>query len=408
MVGEKSIPEGYKETEVGVIPEDWEVKRLGEVAEIKGGKRMPKGRSLTTEETSYPYIKVSDMYYGGVSLEEIEYVPVDVFPSIKNYRIFKEDIFISVAGTLGIVGKIPTDLDGANLTENADRITNITCERDYLFYYLMSSNVQNIIQNERTVAAQPKLALTRIRNFLIVLPKSKSEQKAIAEALSDIDELIAAIEKLIAKKQKIKQGTMQLLLTGKKRLPGFTGEWEVKRLVEVLKFQVGYPFVSKHFNQETLGLRLVKNRDLKSDDQVFFYNGNYSDNYVVNNGDVLIGMDGEFLPCLWNKGIALLNQRVGRIVTSNKMDSIFAYYFLIDPLKEIENTTSSTTVKHLSNSDVENIKETLPPLPEQQAIAQILSDMDAEIEALEKKLEKYRLIKAGMMEKLLTGEVRLV
>ena len=119
-------------------------------------------------------------------------------------------------------------------------------------------------------------------------------------------------------------------------------------------------------------------------------------------------MDGEFIPCLWNKGLGLLNQRVGRIITGEEIDLEFVHYFLIEPLKKIQNTTSGTTVKHLSHSDVENLELPLPPLPEQKAIAQILSDMDAEIEALEKKLEKYKQIKEGMMEKLLTGQVRLV
>lgn len=400
MVGKKSIPEGYKETEVGVIPEDWEVKRLGEVAEIKGGKRMPKGRSLTTEETSYPYIKVSDMYYGGVSLEEIEYVPVDVFPSIKNYRIFKEDIFISVAGTLGIVGKIPTDLDGANLTENADRITNITCERDYLFYYLMSSNVQNIIQNERTVAAQPKLALTRIRNFLIVLPKSKSEQKAIAEALSDIDELIAAIEKLIAKKQKIKQGTMQLLLTGKKRLPGFTGEWGKDKIRDLALITTGsrntqdsvkegkYPFFVRSSTVERIN-------SYSYDGEAVLTAGD-----GVGTGKVFHYINGKFD----------FHQRVYKISDfDERIDGYFFYMFFSQNfLSRIMSMTAKSSVDSVRMKMITEMEIPLPPLPEQRAIAQILSDMDAEIEALEKKLEKYRLIKAGMMEKLLTGEVRLV
>jgi type I restriction enzyme S subunit len=400
VVGEKSIPEGYKETEVGVIPEDWEVKRLGEVAEIKGGKRMPKGRSLTTEETSYPYIKVSDMYYGGVSLEEIEYVPVDVFPSIKNYRIFKEDIFISVAGTLGIVGKIPTDLDGANLTENADRITNITCERDYLFYYLMSSNVQNIIQNERTVAAQPKLALTRIRNFLIVLPKSKSEQKAIAEALSDIDELIAAIEKLIAKKQKIKQGTMQLLLTGKKRLPGFTGEWGKDKIRDLALITTGsrntqdsvkegkYPFFVRSSTVERIN-------SYSYDGEAVLTAGD-----GVGTGKVFHYINGKFD----------FHQRVYKISDfDERIDGYFFYMFFSQNfLSRIMSMTAKSSVDSVRMKMITEMEIPLPPLPEQRAIAQILSDMDAEIEALEKKLEKYRLIKAGMMEKLLTGEVRLV
>src|ERR1035438_7160527 len=93
------LKKGYKQTEVGIIPNDWNVVNIEEIAEVKGGKRLPKGRDLSNSITSYPYIKVADMFQGGVSLEAIQYVPEDIFPNIKNYRIFKDDLFISVAGT---------------------------------------------------------------------------------------------------------------------------------------------------------------------------------------------------------------------------------------------------------------------------------------------------------------------
>ena len=161
----QSSDKGSKQTEVGVIPEDWEVKEIDDFAEVKSGKRLPLGNYLTDKETPYPYIRVADMVPGGVLLNDIKYVPEHVYPAIKNYRIFKEDIFISVAGTLGVVGKIPNSLNGANLTENADRLTNIVCDRDFLLFVLMSSLIQNTIESERTLGAQPKLALTRIRKF---------------------------------------------------------------------------------------------------------------------------------------------------------------------------------------------------------------------------------------------------
>ena len=209
------VRKGYKQTEVGVIPEDWEVKLNNELSEVKSGKRLPLGNTLSEEETKHPYIRVTDMFQGGVSVKEIKFVPEKVYPSIKNYRIYKDDIFISVAGTLGIVGKIPIELDGANLTENANRLTNISCDRDFLLYFLSSTYIQNTIDAERTLGAQPKLALIRIRNFQIPLPHNKSEQTTIATALSDAHALISSLEKLIEKKRAIKQGAMQELLRPK-------------------------------------------------------------------------------------------------------------------------------------------------------------------------------------------------
>jgi restriction endonuclease S subunit len=224
---------GYRQTEVGAIPEGWAVKAVDEIAKVKGGKRLPLGKSLIDKTTLHPYIRVTDMRFGRVMLDDIKYVPEDVFPTIKNYRIFIADIFISVAGTLGIVGKIPPELDGANLTENADKITDIICDRDFLLYNLMSDRIQGIIEAEKTVGAQPKLALTRIGKFKVGLPPATTEQRAIATALSDADALTASLDKLITKKRDIKTAAMQQLLTGKRRLPEFSGKWEVKRLGDV-------------------------------------------------------------------------------------------------------------------------------------------------------------------------------
>ena len=209
---------GYKRTEIGVIPEDWDHVRVCDVASVRGGKRLPSGFFPVETPTPHPYVRVTDMYPGGVDPSEIKYVPEHAFPAIRNYRIYSEDIFISVAGTLGIVGVVPPELSGANLTENPDRITDIQCERDYLKYCLMSRPIQQTIESIRTVGAQPKLALGRIAQFGLAIPRDTGEQRSIAETLSDVDGLLAALEVLIAKKRAIRQAAMQQLLTGRVRL----------------------------------------------------------------------------------------------------------------------------------------------------------------------------------------------
>jgi type I restriction enzyme S subunit len=284
-----------------------------------------------------------------------------------------------------------------------NRLSNL-----YLRQLFDGSKFQEILGVLAGGGTRSYIGITKQHELPVALPPTLAEQEAIAGALSDADALIDSLEQLIAKKRLLKQGAMQDLLTGKKRLPGFEGEWEVKRLGTLLRFQVGFPFSSAFFNEKGEGIRLVKNRDLKSDDQVFHYNGKYEGAFIVRDGDVLIGMDGDFLPCQWNKGSALLNQRVGRVLPNAGLNVEFAFYALIEPLKEIENVTSSTTVKHLSHGDVEGIECPLPKLPEQTAIAEVLSDMDAEIAALEAKLAKARQVKQGMMQELLTGKTRLV
>lgn len=136
------VMEGYKQTELGVIPEDWDVKKISEIGSVKGGKRLPKGSSLVDIPTPHVYIRVADMFPGGVNTLNVKWLPEEVARELKNYCIYSEDIFVSVAGTLGIIGEIPEELNGANLTENADRITNITCCKKFLLYALMSERIK--------------------------------------------------------------------------------------------------------------------------------------------------------------------------------------------------------------------------------------------------------------------------
>ncbi|WP_304379585.1 restriction endonuclease subunit S [uncultured Parabacteroides sp.] len=189
-------------------------------------------------------------------------------------------------------------------------------------------------------------------------------------------------------------------------------DWEIVELGRGLSFQVGFPFVSNYFNVDAIGLRLVRNRDLKADDQILYYSGQYKTEYVVRNGDVLVGMDGDFLPCLWRKGYALLNQRVGRIIVRNDWNPKFLFYLLFEPLLHRQEETGATTVKHLSHKDIERMQLPIPSLIEQKSIAQALSDVDALIAVLDKKIAKKRLIKQGVMQyfaskKLLNEKVRI-
>jgi len=189
---------------------DWRVKPLRKYCEIKGGKRIPKGFSLTTENTGYPYIRVSDMYMGGVDVSSILFVPVNVVAQIKNYKISKHDLFITVAGTIGVVGKIPEELDNANLTENANRIIVKNIDKHFLLHYMSSDVIQKIISASITNNAQPKLALERIREFLIPAPLIHEQQK-IADCLSSLDNIITAHAKKIDTLKSHKRGLMQQL-----------------------------------------------------------------------------------------------------------------------------------------------------------------------------------------------------
>lgn len=172
------------------IPESWEWVRLGAITTVLGGKRIPAGRKLSQNNTGHVYIRVSDMKDGLVSMDNLQYVPEDIFPSISRYIINKEDVFITVAGTIGRIGKIPPELDGANLTENADRLVFTIINQDWLIKCLQSVIVQSQISAVTTQVGQPKLAIQRIQNLLIPLPPVEEQKRIVAK----IEELLPKVE----------------------------------------------------------------------------------------------------------------------------------------------------------------------------------------------------------------------
>ena len=417
------VKPGYKLTEVGVIPEDWEVKRLENISKVTSGKRLPSGYSLTTHVTDHPYIRVTDMNQTGINTNDLMYVPDNAYPHICRYRIFKSDLYISVAGTLGIVGKIPDILDGANLTENADRITDITCSQDYLLSVLSSPLIQDGVKSTQTVGAQPKLALIKIRNFLVPLPPLP-EQTAIATTLSDVDALISSLDALISKKKQIKQGAMQELLSGKRRLPGFSGEWEVKRLGDVatLKARIGWQGLTTAEYLNVGDFYLVTGTDFK-DGYINWSNCHYvdekrykQDRYIqVVENDVLVTKDGTIgkvalvtkidIPATLNSGVFVIRP------IDNAFHPEFFYYILYSIFfsEFLSQLSAGSTINHLYQRDFVTFTFRAPAAySEQQAIAAILSDMDAEITTLESRRDKTKLLKQGMMQELLTGRIRLV
>ena len=174
------------------IPENWRWCRLGTIAAVLGGKRIPAGRKLTECNTGHVYIRVSDMTDVGVSTDRLLYVPEDIYPSISRYIINKADVFITVAGTIGRVGKIPDELDGANLTENADRLVLAGVNQDWLIKVLQSGMIQEQIAEATTQVGQPKLAIARIERFLIPLPPL-DEQHRIVQRIEELLPLVKGL-----------------------------------------------------------------------------------------------------------------------------------------------------------------------------------------------------------------------
>ena len=407
------VKPGYKQTEIGIIPVDWDVVSLNSLA--VGGMQNGVFYEVDRKGSGVSFLNVGDLY-GETPIRSSSLQKFNATLSeIDRFRINSGDLFFTRSSI------VPSGIAYCNWYYGLDeeitvfdshvvRFKTDLSKVVPMYLYLQCitpSSRKYFIANSKT-ATMTTIDQAVLGECQIALPSMK-EQEIIAQTISDIDCLITNLEKLLAKKKAIKQGAMQELLTGKRRLPGFDGEWVEVTMDSYVDFQVGFPFSSAYFNNGSDGLRLIKNRDLKSDEQIYYTSESYASEYVVENGDILVGMDGDFLPCRWHKGKALLNQRVGRLLPKKNLDGLFAYYALQKPLAELQNGTGATTVKHLSHGDIKKLVIPMPPTKkEQTAIAEILSDMDSELEEFNQILVKYRLIRQGMMSELLTGRIRLV
>lgn len=405
------------------IPDGWNIKKLEpDVGFVRSGKRLPKGYYVTSIPTQHPYIRVADMRPGYVDVDGLMYVPDEAYFRIQKYKIYREDIYISVAGTLGIVGQIPDYLDGANLTENANRITDIKCNIKFLMYWLMSSKIQGLINQTQTLGAQPKLALTRIRNFPIILPPIE-EQAQIAEVLCNVDTLITNLRKLIRKKKDIRRGSLQFYLNDTKRY-----EWVECPITELLKpggIKIG-PFGSQLKKEMLLsdGLYKVYGQENVYEND-FSIGGRFltPENFQRLNsceiipGDFLMSTMGTIGKCTIvpehiQKGI--MDSHLIRLrFDEKKIEQRYVLYLFSDQFDYLKRQTQQLSVggimEGLSVGIVSKLIVRYPKkAKDQKEIIKIFNDMNLEINKLEEKLSKYQKIKQGMMEELLTGKVRLV
>lgn len=190
---EKPLPPTEDEEIPFDIPDTWEWVKLDELVSIRGGKRMPKGRGLITTPTKHIYVRVTDMQNGTILSNDLHYVPDDVFPSISQYIIRKDDVYIVIVGsTIGKTGLVPNMFDGMNLTENAVRLTPILINKEYLYYALSSNAVQMQLFDKTKQVGQPKLAIIRLRTASVPLPPLAEQQRIVER----IEELLAMCDAL--------------------------------------------------------------------------------------------------------------------------------------------------------------------------------------------------------------------
>ena len=237
---------------------------------------------------------------------------------------------------------------------------------------------------------------TQLKEIVIDIP-SLSEQKAIAEALSDTDNLIQSVEKLIDKKKKIKQGAMQQLLIGKKRLPGFSGEWEEFQLVELLDYEQPTDYIVGSTDYSVNGIPVL------TPGKSFVLGYTNETSGIFSELPVIIFDDFTTVSKFVTFPFKVKSSAMKMLKLRDKAHNLKLIFEIMQILK-----FTIGDHKRYWISEYSRLKINLPSIEEQNAIAQVLSDMDNEIEALEEKLEKYKSIKQGMMQELLTGRIRLI
>jgi type I restriction enzyme S subunit len=390
---------GFKTTEVGVIPEDWNVVTLKSVINInRGGSPRPIERYISTTPNGVNWIKIGDAEKNG---KYIRHTNEKIIP--EGVRFSREvragDFLLSNSMSFGRPYILEIDgciHDGWLVLQNYQG----TFDKDFLYYNLSSRYTLEQYISKAAGSGVLNLNKVLVGSIQLRVPSTLAEQHAIATALSDVDGLIAGLEGLLAKKHALKQGAMQQLLSGQKRLPGFTGVWGVKRLGEIAFIKTG-----------------SRNNEDKLEDGTypFFVRSEHVERINSYSHDceaILVPGEGRIGDIFhYIKGKFDVHQRVyaitqflpnisGRFVHAY-LRQYFGAWAMINTVK--------ATVDSLRLPTFQQFEMTVPPtLEEQTAIATVLSDMDAELGALEAKLGKTRLLKQGMMQELLTGRVRLV
>jgi type I restriction enzyme S subunit len=404
MVIATTIKKGYKQTELGLIPSDWDVKELRDVVDFSNGKAH---ENFISDDGDYIVVnskfistegrvaKYSNEFFSPATTNSILMVMSDV-PNgkaiAKCFLVDKDDTY----------------------TVN-QRICNLKPKIDAKFlFYKINRNPYYLSFDDGV--KQTNLKKEDVLGYKLSIPKEVPEQSAIAAVLSNTDILIERLEKLIAKKKAIKQGTMQQLLTGKKRLPGFKKEWEKTILGKVANFEHGYGLSKSDLNDNGskkcihYGQLFTEYKELieeiKSKTNININNFYSKENDVLMPTSDVTPRGLATASCIKESGV-VLGGGILVIRLNPQYDGLYLSYFITQNKNSVLKLVKGSTVFHLYAGDMANLEIIFPEFKEQIAIANIISDMDTEIKSLEQKRDKYIMIKQGMMQQLLTGKIRV-
>ncbi|NVK28834.1 MAG: restriction endonuclease subunit S [Flavobacteriia bacterium] len=429
------------------LPKGWVEITIGDVAQVKGGKRLPQGSKLSSELTKYPYIRVKDFEKGSVNTLNLMYLEEVTHLAIKNYTISKSDLYISIAGTIGLVGTIPQSLDGANLTENAAKLCELTgVNRNYLKYVLSSSLAKAQFEDKATSSGQPKLALFRIKDCIFPLAPL-AEQKRIVEkldqVLAQVDTIKARLDGIPAILKRFRQSVLAAAVSGK-----LTEEWRKANFVKpisisqvetemfdlglthgnfgrkldkaaavsseeldvVVKHQDGWPLIrigsicesvvpnrdkpktftggyhwllTQNFNEQNIWIDYSKIENGLSYEETKEYKAK-----IINVGNVIMTCVGRVGLSAVIQEDSVINQQLHAFIVNKFIRAEFLAYCIRANVKYFESKATSTTINYLNKTSCNSLPIPLPSIEEQTEIVRLVDQYFAFADTIEKQVQK--------------------
>lgn len=425
QAAQSAVPVGYKQTELGVIPEDWRIIALSSLTErgsritygvVKPGKNDPNG---------VLFIRGGDVYGGKILEDQLRRISEDISNEYKRTRLSGGELLISLVGYPGEVSLVPSHFAGANIARQValvklDADTKLSSE--YICSFLRSTFGRKQLLKEALGSAQQVINLKDVSKVEVILPSNIVEQRAIASALNDVETLLEGLDRLIAKKRDLKQAAMQQLLTGQTRLPGFEGEWTTEELGNVTSQCTSGATPYRGRPEFYKGkVKWISSGELNYC-EIFDTNEHISNEAVIKTnlkvhpaGTFLIAITG--LEAAGTRGAcgivgspATTNQSCMAIYPTDRLQTKYLYHYYVYRGDELAfKYCQGTKQQSYTAKLVKKLPIDLPPtVKEQNAIATALSDMDAEIGALEQRRVKTAALKQAMMQELLTGRTRLI
>ncbi|TWT84756.1 EcoKI restriction-modification system protein HsdS [Planctomycetes bacterium CA13] len=404
------VKSGFQQTEAGLIPLDWTISFVGEEFDIKLGKMLDAEKN---EGVPKPYIGNRAVQWNKIDIGELPTVPL-TSADLKRFRLEKGDLLVCEGGDVGRAAIWDAPIEECYYQKALHRLRPLRgFEVRLMVALLWQWSRRGVLANFVTQTSIAHLPREKFIEIPMPIPPP-AEQRAIAEALGDVDALLGVLDRMLTKKRDLKQAAMQQLLTGQTRLPGFKGEWEEKTLQEICEFTNGKPLEGEvkadgRFNLITLdsiGIDGQLKKEHKRTDHC---------DSSLDAGDIVAVLSdlahGNLLglcDVIPVSNAYVLNQRMGRLRLSVEGDSRYVRLQINRRQSHFKKRGQGTSQRHIYRRDFDALEIPFPDPQEQTAIAEVLSDMDAEITVLERRREKTSMLKQGMMQELLSGKTRLI